>query len=365
MLGYRPFELCAEGGDHAGKNETTLGVAQELAGRGWDVVLTNAPQYWSPVGATVRHMNRKGSYASLFLEANTDKLESTKLRCAMYALDRLLTLPMVLESCNEDTIIVSDRGPDSNTVTLGYRVFTNEVNYDQACELQDDFLPRLEHTLLGCVSHHPYLCVNHYPGGHRLESQSNELQGRNHISFADFEALDDHEKVGSERAQEIALNLYKRHNFPEIITGTEDGWRYIPEVVNEILKSYELPELSADKLSLGNVALIGPSIFLKSLGLDPSYLNQGVLSRWEHLMKTPFVPGKKVILDELDEEFAAQIAEVWNEADLSIYKRHPGVIAGIKEMFIDHPGLMDLLKIEIGSNGLHFIENILVLEPEP
>ncbi|GAB4157727.1 MAG: hypothetical protein Fur003_1460 [Candidatus Dojkabacteria bacterium] len=146
--------VAIEGGDRVGKDTLTRQILEEIVfsksieingetykRKDFDVIYTSFPQYYLPTGDLCRRMARKEEnlIPGFFQELIQDPSEiptikdQLALRAGVYAFDRLLSLIVIeryVQIRKRPYILISDRGPLSNTVTTSY-LLGNDVTVEQ------------------------------------------------------------------------------------------------------------------------------------------------------------------------------------------------------------------------------------------
>lgn len=115
------ISVVIEGADQVGKGDTTHDLLEVLISRSISVYRLSFPQYATPFGSAIR----------LFLKNGVDDIDSLthvkgtrreiEIRMMMFALDRLQALESILRCINvENSVLLLDRGPYSNALTIAY-----------------------------------------------------------------------------------------------------------------------------------------------------------------------------------------------------------------------------------------------------
>ncbi len=108
--------ICVEGGDQVGKGAAALGLRTELREQGINVTYASFPIYATPLGSAIRMMIKEGCPDDV-----VDKENDIETRMALFAINRLEYLDVFLsDEKYKDTLLVFDRSPFSNAVTIGY-----------------------------------------------------------------------------------------------------------------------------------------------------------------------------------------------------------------------------------------------------
>jgi hypothetical protein len=213
--------VCVEGGDQVGKADAVLNFSSKVLEQGTSVTYISFPVYASPFGGSIRMFLRNG------LESmDMDPYEELSTKMAMYALDRLQIFDVLLsEKKYRDSLIIMDRSPFSNAVTIGYGI----ANIQDIAEgdVQDfvQYALALEGDMIKKFSFDE--CVLHLIS---TSSVWGNVRG---------ERRDINENSDVQLATEKAYNLYGEiigDGWTQLITKTESGWREREEIYSDILK---------------------------------------------------------------------------------------------------------------------------------
>jgi len=110
--------VSCEGGDQCGKADAILGFLKRFQERGVSITYSSFPIYASPFGTVIRKFLKNG-----LDDFNFPPMEELKIKMALYALDRLQFLDVVLSNPEyKKTLILLDRSSFSNAVTLAYGI---------------------------------------------------------------------------------------------------------------------------------------------------------------------------------------------------------------------------------------------------
>lgn len=322
----RPTFIELEGLDNTGKNEAALETAFQLVDRGHNVVFTNYPQYWSPTGLAIRSMNRDGEAKNLL--ASLDPGREAQVRCAMFALDRAFTLSQVNYMQRAGgAVLVSDRGPDSNAVTLGYLVASGRVQQDWARSVLLGGLDGVDQEMRSLFNINPILCVNE-AGSHALRDK----------------LLDQYEAA---KPQEESAGLYSLLGFPEVITKSPQGWRNIGDIAADIIGRFDgaLSESNGE----GKLLVNGPSQLINMLEIGYLF-NQKQLIEWYKLaIETRFDKGKKQQLDLIESEIARGVADQADKIDFTFYERNPESMIAVSRLIVEYPEILSIIEMTCGE----------------
>ena len=211
--------LCVEGGDQVGKGDATSRILNELESEHVNITYSSFPVYATPVGTVIRSLLKNGcSEDVLSAESNLD------VRMALFALNRLEFMDVYLsDEKYRDTLLVLDRSPYSNAVTIGYGIsFQSDWNreevrgyIDKATNYDSLLISKL--GLDRCV----------------VQLKSEEDEWRNIRG----EGTDHYEKKDvQERCSEV-YSMYKDIVGPgwnEVVTKSNDGWRSRDDIWGDI-----------------------------------------------------------------------------------------------------------------------------------
>lgn len=211
--------LCVEGGDQVGKGDATSRILSELESECVNITYSSFPVYATPVGTVIRFLLKNGCPEDvLSAESNLD------VRMALFALNRLEFMDVYLsDEKYRDTLLVLDRSPYSNAVTIGYGIsFQSDWNREEVRGYIDkatnyDSLMISKLGLDRCV----------------VQLKSEEDEWRNIRG----EGTDHYEKKDvQERCSEV-YSMYKDIVGPgwnEVVTKSNDGWRSRDDIWGDI-----------------------------------------------------------------------------------------------------------------------------------
>jgi hypothetical protein len=114
--------VSCEGGDQCGKGDAILTFRKKFLEKGVSITFSSFPIYATPFGTAIRKFLNNGMEAF-----NFDSRRELKIKMALYALNRLEFLDIILSNpIYKGTLILLDRSSFSNAVTLAYGI----VNID-------------------------------------------------------------------------------------------------------------------------------------------------------------------------------------------------------------------------------------------
>jgi len=137
--------VVCEGGDQVGKADAILTFSEKMMTMGVPVTYASFPIYATPIGASIRLFLRSG-----INELNIPKLEELKVKMALYALNRLEFMDVLLSHpFYKKTLILLDRSPYSNAVTIAYGLANTEEAKDiKTINELIDFALKLEKLMI-------------------------------------------------------------------------------------------------------------------------------------------------------------------------------------------------------------------------
>jgi thymidylate kinase len=114
--------VSCEGGDQCGKGDAILTFRKKFLEKGVSITYSSFPMYSTPFGTSIRKFLNNGMEAF-----NFDSKRELKIKMALYALNRLEFLDIILtDNKFKNTLILLDRSPFSNAVTLAYGIVNIE-----------------------------------------------------------------------------------------------------------------------------------------------------------------------------------------------------------------------------------------------
>jgi thymidylate kinase len=122
--------IVIEGGDHLGKGTVCENIAKHLSENGVECMPLSFPNYGLPLGASVRKFLSTG-----YFERETDLAneEIVYIKRAIFALNRLEVANLLLSSSEfKGKVLVWDRSSYSNAVSIGYYLYSEGMNVDEA-----------------------------------------------------------------------------------------------------------------------------------------------------------------------------------------------------------------------------------------
>lgn len=211
--------LCFEGPDQVGKGDASSRILSGLEDDGISVTSCSFPIYSTPIGSAIRMLLKEG-----YPEDVLSSKDTLSLRMALFALNRLEFLDVYLEDKKyRDSLLVLDRSPYSNAVTIGYGLSLFE-NWDNGLvkgyineALTYDSLIISKLGLNRCV----------------IQLKSEESRWRNIRSIES----DQYEKEGVQERCSGVYEMYKEivgRGWHQVITKSDDGWKDRDEIREEI-----------------------------------------------------------------------------------------------------------------------------------
>lgn len=261
--------IACEGGDQTGKADAILTFAKKLQEKGISVTYTSFPVYATPIGTTIRLFLRQG-----LDDLKLSRMRELKAKMAVYALNRLEFMDVFLSNPKfKDTIILLDRSPFSNAITIAYGlanvpdmhnygVLNDLVNY--ALELESFMIKKL--NLNNCV----------------IQMVSEERSWSN----VRHETADINENEAVQLAGEKIYDMYEDRigeGWKKIVTRTKEGWRDRDDIFDDIYTFFTSRVGSLDEnMSKGMLKMryeIGIEEILKHLYKGET-LPEGIISNY-------------------------------------------------------------------------------------
>jgi thymidylate kinase len=321
--------VCCEGGDQVGKADAILTFTKKMMELGVNVTYGSFPIYATPIGVCIRLFLRQG-----LPESNISEKEALKIKMALYALNRLEFMDILLSHPQyKDTLILLDRSPYSNAVTIAYGV-TNSPKLkgkeqidsliDYAFELES-FMRRKLNTK-NCV----------------VQMVSEDRSWNNVRN----EKADINENESVQKASDEIYQMYAKRigaGWKEIVTKKKEGWRGREEIFNDIY-NFSVERLgkirSAEKGIVSVINEIGIAEILKSM-YRGCVLPEGLVT--QHLKS----------LRENDKDMMHDTAciigvEIGQSCKLVVVK-HKAVREAMLKILDDNPGVYDVLKYFISD----------------
>lgn len=120
--------VVCEGGDQVGKADAILTFSEKMMDIGVPITYASFPTYATPIGTSIRLFLRQGMD-----NLKLPKLEELKVKMSLYALNRLEFMDVLLSyPFYKNTLILLDRSPFSNAVTIAYGL----ANMDEAKDIK-------------------------------------------------------------------------------------------------------------------------------------------------------------------------------------------------------------------------------------
>ena len=212
--------IVCEGGDQVGKADAILTFSEKMMDMGVPVTYASFPIYATPIGATIRLFLRRG-----IDELNLPKVEELKVKMALYALNRLEFMDVLVSyPFYKKTLILLDRSPFSNAVTIAYGLANMEeakdteiINelIDYALELDKLMIKKME--LDNCV----------------VQMVSEDRSWDNVRN----ETADINENKEVQKASDQIYAMYAKRigdGWKQVMTKKTNGWRDRSDIFNDI-----------------------------------------------------------------------------------------------------------------------------------
>lgn len=352
IRGNKPKGLFLEGGDATGKNELARSVAQYVLSTREDVTVLfmNFPQFWF-LGHDIRLILR-GACDDIL--GRLDGIENAYARAAMYALDRNVALLFVDEylTTNQKSFVLSDRGPYSSCVTVGYLWAQGLLSREEVADsLVPDLFCKVDAGMFQYFDVESLLCTT---------------QGQ--FSLGNRKSLDLYE---TEKPQKYSYEVYRMVGMKEIVTKTENGWRDRKVLAEETLKMSDnldylassAPDLTDKKVLLQayeskRLIPIGPNSIYETCEVSLAKKIEHDTKEWVRLSLDAEDLGtadRKELLDEVETRLAQAIKE--NIEDVQITK-NPQIIKNIHELLTSFPIILELIQKTSGKKMLDFLTHL-------
>jgi len=212
--------VSCEGGDQFGKADAILTFSKKFLESGVSITYSSFPIYASPFGTVIRKFLKNGLDDFKF-----SPVKELKIKMALYALDRLQFLDIVLSNPEfKKTLILLDRSSFSNAVTLAYGI----VNIKDFKWKEDiDFFLRYAFWVDNLMIRKLGLkhCVV------QMVSSDNSWDNIRH------EEHDINENVDVQRVTEEIYKIYQKkigEGWKRITTKTKNGWIDRDEIFKNI-----------------------------------------------------------------------------------------------------------------------------------
>lgn len=212
--------VACEGGDQVGKADAILTFSERMLELGVPVTYASFPIYATPIGAAIRLFLRHGMD-----DLKIPKQEELKVKMALYALNRLEFMDVLLSHPSyKKTLILLDRSPFSNAVTIAYGLTNMEeakdlavlnALIDYALEL-DSFMIR-KMRLNNCVVQ----MVSEDRSWDNVRNETADINENEDVQMAS-------DRIYGMYAERIGKG------WKQIITKKTDGWRDRDEIFSDI-----------------------------------------------------------------------------------------------------------------------------------
>jgi thymidylate kinase len=124
--------IVIEGADQVGKADTTRDLGEYLLSENIPIYRFSFPQYATPFGSAIRLFLKNGVEDIQELGQIKGTRREIEIRMMMFALDRLQALESILRMPEDkDRILLLDRGPYSNALTIAYGISVVENLSDE------------------------------------------------------------------------------------------------------------------------------------------------------------------------------------------------------------------------------------------
>ncbi|HQA99355.1 MAG: hypothetical protein ACOX0R_03575 [Candidatus Dojkabacteria bacterium] len=208
-----------EGGDQLGKGDATSRVVRELEADGVNLTFSSFPIYATPTGAIIRSFLKGG-----FSDPGLDGIDSLDVRMALFALNRLEFMDVYLSDRKyRDTMLVLDRGPFSNSLTIGYWLSLQD-DWDEE-EVVGYINRALDFDSLMISTLGLDRCVI------QLKSEESEWKNIREKEVDQYEKRDVQERCS--RVYDMCTEVVGS-GWHQVVTKENDGWRDRDDIWNDI-----------------------------------------------------------------------------------------------------------------------------------
>jgi thymidylate kinase len=212
--------VSCEGGDQCGKGDAILTFRKKFLGRGVSITFSSFPIYATPFGTCIRKFLKSGMEAF-----NFDSRKELKIKMALYALNRLEFLDIILSNPEyKNTLILLDRSSFSNAVTLAYGIVNIEDLTDEEIEEYVKFAFWLDNLMIrklklkDCVVQMIVLDSEWDYSGDRVQKDITENRDVQEMTEKTYDIYQD--KVGE--------------GWKKVVTKMEEGWEDREEIFSDI-----------------------------------------------------------------------------------------------------------------------------------
>jgi thymidylate kinase len=407
--------VAIDGNDGTGKNTVFLTMA-ELAVKGFvelegqptqDLIFTNFPQYWSPLGTAIRQMNR-GAAATYFANENYSALNELYSRAAMYALDRLFALLVIktVRLAHPNAVQFSDRLYLANTNTAAYmrtRDKGPQISEAEFYEFVENGLFKVDARLIRELAPTTILCrtSNHITSGlmqaERALLDHLEAPSAQEMGIRGYEHC--LQKLSSSQTPIIPLEVQYfggqwRNKYVVAMEALRAaGFTVREPTISDFDTRVPFVNTLIYKHIQGEVNFIGPRLFARSLfkaptaetneinSLDSMWLQMTLFDEAELMHLSGNLISKKNLLDDMETMVACAMQRILrSEVELNTESllQFPEILTAIKELVQEFnlielmrqmqicnvPGKESLQLNTIGLSAAAFVERILKLASE-
>lgn len=338
------FAILLEGGDGVGKHTVFTNLILEMLHRGHNVATMDYPQYWF-FGNYIKQMNR-GALQVYFDRHSVPFDEVLELRCALFALDRLLGIAILiplLEKYEGNISVISDRGWMSNVVTNSYVHFKSRPSVPPSQADADGLLgimQRLDQDFISTFNDINIL----------LHTENSHTNGTNErIHGDDLEAMP--VQVITEMYYLLVVNSQYR-----VTTRENDQWVDLSKITNEVLDISSLPpSLTGNRNPC--LEVVGPRQMCRLIGVESQLTPEELelIDQWELYSLSPesYLPkyepdGKPIVrkdkLNQLELALSQILASKVATNPTQAAAHFPDIVKeGIRRLITDYPAILDLI----------------------
>jgi len=322
--------IICEGGDQVGKADAILTFTKKMLEMKVPVTYASFPIYATPIGVCIRLFLRQG-----LPDANFTKEESLKIKMALYALNRLEFMDILLSRPQyKDTVILLDRSPYSNAITLAYGI----ANVEQLSTPE-----KIEELVEYALNLEAFMTT-------RLNTEQCVVQMVSDTKGWDNVRNEKADLYENQLVQEISNKTYQLYaekvgkGWKQVTTKTKSGWRDREEIFKDIydFAIQRLGEMKKGREKIVNLAYeIGIAEILKSMykGWE---LPEGLVTQHLRSIKE----NDKDIMHDTACVIGVQVGISTKFVNI----RHNEVGEVMANILNDNPGIFDVLEYFISKD---------------
>ena len=211
--------VCIEGGDQLGKGDATSRIVSALEADGVNLTFSSFQIYATTIGSVIRSLLKEG-----ISDEKLKGIDTLDVRMTLFALNRLEFMDVYLnDEKYRDTILVLDRSPFSNAVSIGYWL-----------SLQEDWNEEEVAGYIDRAMDLEYLMISKLGLDRCVVQLISEEGGWRDIREKE---VDQYEKSD---VQENCAKVYEMYKdivgagWHQVVTKSDEGWRSRDDIWNDI-----------------------------------------------------------------------------------------------------------------------------------